>query len=101
MKKTISAIAATLLLLATVACEKRTEREITIGETSTSETSTTTITADVPAIDTTATAAAKENVKEAGRATAEAGRDAAHATGTALEAAGKKIQKHAKPGNQP
>jgi hypothetical protein len=39
--------------------------------------------------------------REVGKDAAAAGRDAAHATGTALEAAGKKIQKHAKPGNQP
>ncbi len=106
----LTLIPAALLLIGTVACETKTEKDVTIGDGST--VSSTTVSTNVPAIDTTATAEMKADMKEAGRdakAAAieagkdvkEAGREAAHATGTALEKAGKKIQKHSKPGNQP
>jgi hypothetical protein len=57
---------------------------------------TTTVTATVPSIDTTATAEAKRDVKAAANDAANAARDAAHATGTAMETAGKEIQKRTK-----
>jgi len=96
MKKII-AVAAGVLLMA--GCTKTTERNA--DQTSTTET--TTYSATVPAIDTAATQAAKNDAvdaannaadaaREAGKDAAAAGRDAAHATGTAMETAGQKIQ---------
>jgi hypothetical protein len=51
---------------------------------------TTTVAAPGPAVDTAATAEAKQDAKDAAR-------DAAHATGTAMETAGKEIQRQTAP----
>ena len=71
MKK-IAPLAAILVLLCSVACQQRTEREVSATET----TETTTI--STATVD---TAAAKDAAK-----------DAAHETGTAMETAGQAIQ---------
>jgi hypothetical protein len=76
----------TFALLAALGCEKRTETQTTTDSTGTVEQKSTTVSATVPAVDTAATAAAKQEVK-----------DAAHATGTAMETAGKEIQRRTKP----
>lgn len=75
--RNIIAIAALLLTL--TACTQETETTATVSDTGTTESSTTTVSATVPEIDT--------------AATAEATRDAAYETGTALETAGKELQK--------
>ena len=78
-----------LLLVLGTACNQKTETRTTADTSGTVQTKTTTVTATVPAIDTTATAEVKREAKEAVK-------DAAHATGTALEKAGKEIQKRSK-----
>jgi hypothetical protein len=81
MNKTVALAAMLVFLLG--ACTKKTETTVT----ETGESSSTTVSAEVPAVevDTAATAAATA-------ATTEAVNDAAHATGTAMEKAGQAIQ---------
>lgn len=81
MNKMLALAAMLVLLLG--ACTKQTETTVT----ETGQSSTTTVSAEVPAVevDTAATAAATA-------ATTEAANDAAHATGTAMETAGQAIQ---------
>lgn len=90
----LAIIPAVLLL---VACtQERTDTNATVGDTATVQSSTHTETTTVPAIDTTATANAKAEVKETGHEMKDAAKSAEHSTGTALEKAGKKMQKDAK-----
>jgi hypothetical protein len=97
MKKTIIFSAALVLLLATAACKQ--ETHTTVDETGTSSTST--ISTEVPAVDTAAvndaaadtTAAVNDAAATATAAAKEGARDAAHATGTAMETAGQEIQR--------
>ena len=72
MKKLVSLAA--ILILCSVACTKRTEREVSNTET----TETTTVAVDTSAVDTAAVATATDAAKDAAR-------DAAHQTGTAME----------------
>ena len=84
-----------LLGLALVACQQTTQSNTTAGSTSTVKTSTTTDTVNVPAVDTTKTEHAKEELKQAGDKAKVDLRKAAAATGTALEKAGKKLEEKA------
>src|SRR4051812_19769682 len=83
---------AVVLIAALAACQQTTQTDTTAGSTSTVKTSTTTGTVTVPSVDTTATANAKRDIKDAGEKLKEGAREAAQATGTALEKAGKKIE---------
>jgi hypothetical protein len=94
-QKTIPALL--LALLATAACEKRTETQTVTDSTGTHAQQTTTYSATMPSVDTAATAEAKRDVQDAAHKAGDAARDAAHATGTALENAGKKIQEKTAP----
>jgi hypothetical protein len=85
--------AAALMLLAAVACEKRTETQTTTGTNGTVEQKTTTVTATVPTVDTAATAEAKRKIERGAEKVETAAREGAHATGTAMETAGKEIQR--------
>lgn len=85
MKKLV--ILAAILILATAACQQRTEREVSATET-TETTTYSTATVD--------TAAAAEATEAATDSAAKAAKDAAHATGTAMETAGKEIQEQTK-----
>ena len=89
MRRTIIPAIA-LVLLAALGCEKKTETQTVTDSTGTFQSETTTVSATVPTVDTAATAAAAQDVKDATR-------DAAHATGTAMETAGKEIQKRTEP----
>ncbi len=85
--KMMMALAAALLL---VACtQEKTTTTATVGDTGTVQSTTHTETVTVPAVDTAATAAAKQEVKDTATAIE-------HKTGTALEKAGKAMQKDAK-----
>jgi hypothetical protein len=93
----ITATLAAVLVLFGAACNQKTETQTTVDSAGrVQQQKTTTVTATVPSIDTTATAEAKRDVKEAVNDATTTARDAAHATGTAMEAAGRKIQKHTK-----
>lgn len=97
MRKTTPILLAILLSAAT-ACEQRTETQTVTDSSGTVQTKTTTVSAttpsvNVPAVDTTATARAKDDAKDAAHDAGVAAREAAHATGTALEKAGKEIQR--------
>jgi len=96
MRKTIIPAIA-LVLLASAACEKRTETQTVTDTTGTHEQQTTTYSATMPSVDTAATAEAKRDVQDAAHKAGDAARDAAHATGTAIESAGKKIQEKTAP----
>jgi len=90
-------ILAAVLLVTATACTQKTETTTSVDTAGQqTSTSTTTVTATMPAIDTPATAQAKQDVKDAGTAIKNAAPDAAHATGTAMETAGKAIQKKTK-----
>jgi len=94
MRKII--LAASLVVIAG-ACSQKTETSSTVDAAGHTESkSNTTITATMPAIDTAATAQAKQNVKNVGTDIKNTAKDAAHATGAALENAGKAIQKKTK-----
>lgn len=88
MKK-ITIFAALLILLTAAACKQ--ETHTTVDETGTSSTST--ISAEVPAVD---TAAINDSAATATAAVEDAARDGAHATGTAMETAGQELQREAK-----
>ena len=88
MRKMVT-LAAALVLLTATACKQ--ETHTTVDETGTSSTST--ISAEVPAVD---TAAVNDSAATATAAAEGAARDAAHATGTAMETAGKELQQEAK-----
>jgi len=90
----ITVTLAAMLLLFGAACNQKTETQTTTDAAgNVQQTKTTTVTATVPSVDTTATAEAKQDVKDAANTVANTASDAAHATGTAMEKAGKKIQK--------
>jgi hypothetical protein len=95
--RTIAAPLLMLALLASLACEKRTDTQTVTDSTGTVEQKSTTVSTTVPSVDTAATAAAKQDAKDAAHETATAARDAAHATGTAMETAGKEIQRRTSP----
>jgi hypothetical protein len=97
----LAIVTAGLLLVLAVACTKETtSTDATVGDTTTVATTTHTETTTYPAVDTTATAEAKQDVKDAANTTTatvnDAARSAEHSTGTAMEKAGKKLQKNAK-----
>lgn len=96
MRKTIVPALA-LVLLASAACEKRTETQTVTDTSGTHEQQTTTYSTTMPSVDTAATAEAKRDVQEGAQKVGEAAKDAAHATGTALEKAGQKIQEKTAP----